>query len=204
MGEGIAFPFPTYEVLLLTEAIRALATDGGVVTSPSAIGTNVLNDATKNWAPNVHKNRLVKIISGAGAGQLMVVGSNAAKALVIKQSWVQALDTTSVYQILDADIVSEFTDLKDKGLGFGGVVYENEDAAASDAARRFETASKKLRDIVIQVETNDQLFGNAANQRFKVTAGSSLGFTQVDLSTLYFKNATAGQNGTVRIIGVGE
>lgn len=202
MGEGIAFPFPT-EVLLLTEAIRALATDGGVVTSPSAIGTNVLNDATKNWAPNVHKNRLVKIISGAGAGQLMVVDSNTAKALVIKQSWVQALNTTSVYQILDADIVSEFTDLKEV-LSFSGVVYENEDAATSDAARRFETASKKLRDIVIQVETNDQLFGNAANQRFKVTAGSSLGFTQVDLSTLYFKNAAAGQNGTVRIIGVGE
>jgi len=89
-----------------------------------------------------------------------------------------------------------------EGLGFSGAVYENENTATDDTVRKFEASSKKLRDVVIQVETNAQLFGNASNQRFKVTAGASMGFTQVDLSTLYFKNAGAGQNGTVRILGV--
>ena len=93
-------------------------------------------------------------------------------------------------------------DISAKGLGFSGAVYENENTATDDNARRFETSSKKLRDVIIQVVTNDQLFGNAANQRYEVAAGEAIGFTQVDLSTLYFKNAAAGQNGTVNILGV--
>lgn len=87
---------------------------------------------------------------------------------------------------------------------FGGAVYENEDIATGDTARRFETTSKKLRDVIIQVKTQNQLFGNSNNQRYEVAAGEAIGFTQVDISTLYFKNATAGQNGTVRILGVEE
>ena len=94
---------PTYETLL-TEAIRSLAVDSGMVTSAAPLGTNVLNDATKNWAANVHKNRLVKIIRGAGAGQQAVIDSNIAKSLVIKGSWAIRLDTTSVYVVLDIDI----------------------------------------------------------------------------------------------------
>ncbi|GAI95221.1 unnamed protein product [marine sediment metagenome] len=74
--------------------------------------------------------------------------------------------------------------------------------ATTDDPRRFEPTSRKLRDLIIQVSTNDQLFGNATNQRYKVAAGETIGFTQVDLSLLYFKNAAAGQNGTVNILGV--
>lgn len=92
--------FPTYETLL-TEAIRSLAVDSGTVTTRAPVGTNILQDTTKSWAADVHKNRLVKIIRGFGAGQTAVVESNTTKSLVIKGSWVAALDTTSVYQILD-------------------------------------------------------------------------------------------------------
>lgn len=88
------------------------------------------------------------------------------------------------------------------GIDYSGATYVNSDTATSDAARRFETASKKLKDIVLYVETSDQLFGNASAQTFPVIADRSLGFTQVDISTLYFKNKTLGQNGTVHIIGV--
>ena len=86
--------------------------------------------------------------------------------------------------------------------GYSGSVYENQDTAASDAARRFETTGKFLRDVVIRVQTNDQLLGDSSNQRLPLAAGDSLGFTLVDISTLYFKNKNAGQNGTVNIIGV--
>ncbi len=91
-----------------------------------------------------------------------------------------------------------------KMLGFSGAVYENEDTATTDDPRRFETSSKKLRDLIIQVSGNDQLFGNVTNQRYKVAVGEAIGFTRVDLSLLYFKNAAAGQNGTVNILGVEE
>ena len=87
---------------------------------------------------------------------------------------------------------------------FGGVIYEKEDTAVADTPRRFETSAKKLRDVVIRVATNNQLFGNAANQRYPVNVGETVSFSKVNVSTLYFKNATAGQNGTVNIIGVEE
>lgn len=89
-------------------------------------------------------------------------------------------------------------------LVFGGAIYENQDIAVSDVARRFATSKKKLRDVVIQVTVFAQLFGNAANQRYKVEVGDTLGLTSVDVSALYFKNATAGQNGTVNILAVEE
>ena len=89
-------------------------------------------------------------------------------------------------------------------IGFAGAVYENEDTATTDDPRRFETSPRKLRDLIIQVSGNDQLFGNVANQRYKVAIGETIGFTLVELSLLYFKNAVAEQNGTVNILGVEE
>ncbi|MCK4698040.1 MAG: hypothetical protein KAT53_07040, partial [Dehalococcoidia bacterium] len=86
--------------------------------------------------------------------------------------------------------------------GYSGSVYVNSDTAADDTARRFATAEKKLRDVIVKVEDNDQLFGTASAQTFPVAAGEWMGFTKVDVSALYFKNKTAGLNGTVHIIGV--
>ncbi len=214
MAEEVALP--TYETLL-TEAIRSLAVDSGTVFVPPPAGVAVLQDDTKNWPVDVHRGRLVKIIRGAGVGQLRIILSNSDRLLTLNQAWIVPPDTGSVYVILGEDFAVALLnmnlrqwggtaltgrDISAKGLGFSGAVYENENTATDDTVRRFEASSKKLRDVVIQVETNAQLFGNASNQRFKVTAGASMGFTQVDLSTLYFKNAGAGQNGTVRILGV--
>ena len=85
---------------------------------------------------------------------------------------------------------------------FSGQVYQNADTATADTARRFETSDKLLLDLIIQVSTNDQLFGNAAGQTYLVKADETIGFTHVNLATLYFKNASAGLNGTVNILGV--
>ena len=105
---------PTYETLLV-EAMRNLAVDSGTVTSPAAVDTNTLNDATKNWASNVHKNRLVKIIRGLGAGQMAVISGNSAQSLVIKQTWAVRLDTTSVYVILEKDTAQIVRDVLGAG-----------------------------------------------------------------------------------------
>lgn len=85
--------------------------------------------------------------------------------------------------------------------GYSGAVYENQDTATDDSARRFETTRKFFRDVVIKVTTYAQKFGDADNQRLELAAGDSIGFTLVDVSTLYFKNSAAGENGTVTILG---
>ncbi|MDD5615251.1 MAG: hypothetical protein PHH85_03535 [Candidatus Methanoperedens sp.] len=90
------------------------------------------------------------------------------------------------------------------GVDYSGSFYHKVDTAAADAARRMETASLKLRDCIIECETNDQLLGDAAAQGSVMAAGTSRGYSSIDLSTLYFKNKTAGLNGTIRVTGVRE
>jgi len=85
-----------------------------------------------------------------------------------------------------------------------GSVYENQNLATADTARRFETSQKKLKDVILQVSGYAQLFGDSSNQRYRLEVGGWMGFQKCDISTLYFKNATAGQNGTVNVIGVEE
>ncbi len=87
-------------------------------------------------------------------------------------------------------------------LAFSGAVYVNSDTATDDSARRFETSSKKLRDVIIIVKTYAQLFGDSSAQTYPVGADETIGITQIDISTLYFKNSTAGQNGVVHILAV--
>lgn len=111
--------------------------------------------------------------------------------------WVY--DTNTIYRTYDGT-----TWVRERNLNEFGGVYENQNIAVADTARRFATTTTRLRDVVIQVSGNAQLFGNAANQRYQVDAGRWVGFTRVDVSTLYFKNAVAGANGTVNIIGVEE
>ncbi len=82
-----------------------------------------------------------------------------------------------------------------------GAVYENEFTASDDLKHSFEAASLLLHDVVIQISTNAALFGSTTNQRFERAAGSTYGFTKLDVSTFYFKNKTAGQNTKINIIG---
>jgi hypothetical protein len=85
-----------------------------------------------------------------------------------------------------------------------GAVYRDKDVAAADTARRFETTSKKLRNVTILVSGYAQYFGTSATQDYPANPGDTLSYDYIDISTLYFKNVTAGQNGTVNILGVEE
>ena len=85
---------------------------------------------------------------------------------------------------------------------FTGDVYENEHTMTDDNAYRFESSSLKLRGAMILISDHDALIGDSSNQRYPKAAGTTLSVGSVDLSKLYFKNATAGQNTKVNIIGV--
>ena len=84
----------------------------------------------------------------------------------------------------------------------GGDVYSKTMTMSDDNATRFETSEKSLRDVVISVETNPMLLGKTGVEVFTVAAGGSVGWAKVDISTLYFKNAGAGNNGKITVLGV--
>ena len=87
---------------------------------------------------------------------------------------------------------------------FGGNVYSKTMTMEDDNATRFESTAKKLRDVVIIVETNAMLLGESGTEVYPVEAEDTLGFTKMDASTLYFKNAEAGKNGKITILAVEE
>jgi len=87
-------------------------------------------------------------------------------------------------------------------IGFRGQIYAKSDAAASDAVRRFETSELKLSRCVIQVTGANQSFGLASVYPVYLEPGGKIELINVDLSTLYFINSTAGSDGTVGIVGV--
>ncbi|MBA7665620.1 hypothetical protein ES703_73694 [subsurface metagenome] len=110
MTSGGQVKLPTYEALL-TEAIRFLAVDSGIVTSPAIIGGNSLSDSTKAWATDVHKNRLIKIIKGQGVGQLTVIVGNSHDSLIVRQPWSQNIGPGATYVILEKDLAQILRDV---------------------------------------------------------------------------------------------
>jgi len=87
-------------------------------------------------------------------------------------------------------------------VAFRGAIYADSDTASGDTARRFETSALKLTWAAIQVTTQAQVFGDSSTQPVSYAAGATFELRNVDISTLYFKNAAAGQNGTVSIVGI--
>lgn len=81
-------------------------------------------------------------------------------------------------------------------------VYVNSNTATDDSARRFETSEVKLRVAIITVDGKAQLLGTKTGQTYPMKEEGCCMLPQVDISTLYFKNAKAGQNGTVHILAV--
>ena len=85
---------------------------------------------------------------------------------------------------------------------YRGQIHADSDTASGDTARRFSAMSLKLNWAAIQVTTNNQLFGDSSTQPVTYAADATFELENVDLSTLYFKNAAAGHNGTVSVIGI--
>ncbi len=84
----------------------------------------------------------------------------------------------------------------------GGGTYSKTMTMSDDNATRFESSKKTLRDVIILVETNSMLLGLSGTEVFPVATDGTIGWTKVDISTLYFKNAGAGNNGKITILGV--
>lgn len=86
-------------------------------------------------------------------------------------------------------------------LAFTGAAYVNQHTMADDLAYRFETAEKKLSDCIVSVTNYAAVFGDSTGQTFTVAVDGTASLGKLDLSTLYIKNAAAGNNATIDILG---
>ena len=75
---------------------------------------------------------------------------------------------------------------------------------SGDAASAVSATADKYRNVVIQCSTYDVYIGDSSSQPILIEVGDSIGFDFCDLSELYVKNATGGQNGVLNFIGVSE
>ena len=91
--------------------ILSLAIEVGAVMSPVAAGGNSLTDSTKAWVANVHRNRVVKIFKGPGAGQTAIVQANVGDSLIIRGAWTQPIGVGAGYMILDMDVAEALRDV---------------------------------------------------------------------------------------------
>lgn len=65
----------------------------------TAGGASTLTNTPKAWAANQFANQQVRIVSGAGAGQVKTIASNTGNVLTISGSWTINPDNTSNYVI---------------------------------------------------------------------------------------------------------
>jgi len=87
--------------------VRTLSAVGAVqspyasyVTGTATAGTTTtLTDTTKAWTVNGYQNRVVRITSGTGVGQVRNIASNTATALTVSTAWTTTPDATSAYVI---------------------------------------------------------------------------------------------------------
>lgn len=108
-----------------------LGFDAGTATSGAA---STLTDSTKAWAVNRWANYAVRILAGAGAGQVRPIASNTATALTVLTPWATNPDSTSVFTIQgDPDKVYVFA----AGQG-GSIPIHNLDSNVTTFGRQVD------------------------------------------------------------------
>lgn len=88
--------FGTCAQLISTGSIEGTVQTG---TSTGGNTTTTLSDTSKTWPVNCFANSEVRIVSGAGAGQVRAIASNTANALTVASAWAVTPDATSVYWV---------------------------------------------------------------------------------------------------------
>lgn len=81
-------------VVTLSGSLGSSATETGTATSAT---TSTLVDTKKTWATDAMKDGTVRIISGAGLGQVRKVTSNTGTTLHVSPNWLATPDSTSIY-----------------------------------------------------------------------------------------------------------
>ena len=108
----------------------------------------------------------------------------------------------SIYNI-NSSYLKEIRDNVSYGFRFTGSVYHN-CTGGNDNASRFESSSLLVRDFIITGRTQNMNLGDSLNQSYVLGNGSSWSGTNLDLSSLWFRNSSAATNGYLNILATKE
>jgi hypothetical protein len=190
----------------VTSAIGALSDGANVVTAIQALqaASETLQsviDGIAGTSPNT--KTLYDLSSLIGEVQASPTANTLLARLKDILSLVVLAAGTNIIGKVGIDQTTPGTTNAVEDVGYGSS-YRNTATMTDDNPTRFETSVTKLRYAKIKVTTNAMVFGDISTQDWNVAADETIELAKFDLSTLYFKNAGAGSNGTVNIIGVTE
>jgi len=102
--------------MVMDGGILSPVIESGVLSSPAAAGTNVLDAQGKHWPANVFAHFIVEVYEGRGSPQMRVITSNDKNSLVIDGTWETALAKGAKFRIFSYDpkLSGEVTAIKDK------------------------------------------------------------------------------------------
>jgi hypothetical protein len=129
--------------------------------------STTLVDTTKNWRFNQYQNCRVRVVSGTGEGNDVVITSNSATTLTVASWNVATPDTTSKYEIMDS---------------YGIVTTGSQTTTVTDANKNFPTnylAGKRIRYIAGTASSS----GGAATVEVSVTSNTGTVITIPSLSS---------------------
>jgi len=170
----------------------------------SHFGVQIKNGSNEPIKVRVDGSDLAELIIAKKQSEAMIVEN--VRNIVVYNAGVEVIAANQIVITVTsgASRVSGAAGLGDIYVteDFGGEVYEDQITAGADTAFALVATTTKIRDAVIYVSGHDALIGDAENQRMPLAVGSSIGLSWVDLSTFYVKNAVAGNNTTVTVLGV--
>ena len=142
----------------------------------------------------------VYLTNTAQAGKELILSVGGAFSSIIKPA------STGFTQIKDSD-GNLINPAEEDSLAYitsgGGTLDQASATASNDSTFRLTTTSTVLRDVLIQVLSNDAYMGDSTAQEIELNVGDVVGFTHpVDVSTIYFKNRNAGQNTKIVMQGI--
>lgn len=178
----------------LREAIRESNTAGIQIKNASDYPIRV----------RIEGSSLAELVVAKKAGESVIVDRPAGILIRNMGPGTIAASSLVVTVTTGANTVSGATGLGDIYVtqDFTGTVRALQYTATDDAAHPVTATSLKLADVIIKCAGNGAIVGDADHQYLELAVGDVLGLTKIDISTLYVKNATAGQNTTLNIIGV--
>ena len=83
-----------------------------------------------------------------------------------------------------------------------GVWFRLQYTASDDNAHPLTSSSTVVLSAVLYVKTNACLVGDSSNQTYPLANGDTLSVEKVDLSEIYVKNSTSGNNVVIEVVGV--
>ena len=200
MAAGASWEIALEEDKTLRKEFRRLETEG----KPSLVGIQIKNASSTPLRIKVDGSSLAEIYIAKKQSEALIVENVQyiqvcnCGAGTVAASEVIVTVTTGASRVSGAAGLGDIFVTED----FGGKVFSVQVTTTVDTAFAAMATEKKLRDVVIVCSGYACTVGSATVQLLPLAVGDTLGFSWINLSTLYFKNKTVAEDTILTIVGV--